>query len=322
LFAGYLLAVLLDVTSEVIAERFRVPRWIPLITLVLLVVAVGVGGTLVLGARLSEQLRMLSEKLPQALASLRVWASRDPVLSLILPALPPPSGKPGRLPLEPSSVITGATTVASGVLGGLGALVVVFFIGVYGAAQPAAYSSGLVRLFPPTRRRQAKRVLARIEHSLARWLYGRLVAMAFVGLLTTTGLVVLHVPLALSLGVIAGAATFVEYLGAVASAVPPVLLALADSPTRALWVIALFTATHVIEGYVLTPLVTKRTVHLPPAFTLAVQVLFWSLFGVLGVTFATSTAVVLAILVDEIYVQGVLGDHSSGTSRASDELGS
>lgn len=311
IFAGVLFAVLLDVASEAAARRLGAPRWLTLVLIVVVLIGAAAGGGILLGARLTEQLQLLAQKLPHALSSLRAWVKRDRLLAVLLPELPPSVPSTGAGPhvgqIEPGSVLSGATSVASGVLGALGAIVIVFFIGVYGAAQPKAYSGGLARLFAPERRPRVARVLRRIEHSLARWLYGRLVAMAFVGVFTTIGLVVLRLPLAFALGVIAGVATFVEYLGAVASAVPPVLLALTQSRTLALWVIALFTVTHVVEGYILTPLVTKTTVRFPPAFTLAVQVIFWALFGVLGVTFATSVCVVIAILIDELYVRDVLG---------------
>jgi predicted PurR-regulated permease PerM len=108
----------------------------------------------------------------------------------------------------------------------------------------------------------------------------------------------------------AGLFTFVEYLGAVVSAIPAVLIALAHEPRSAIWVVVVFTVAHVIEGYLLTPFITRGTVRFPPAFTLAVQVLLGALFGVAGLTFATAVAVIVVLLVEKLYVEDVLGDRS------------
>ena len=70
------------------------------------------------------------------------------------------------------------------------------------------------------------------------------------------------------------------------------LFALAQSPAQAFWVLVLFTALHVVEGYVLTPLLARATVSLPPAITLACQVLLGALAGPLGLTLSTPLLVV------------------------------
>ena len=100
----------------------------------------------------------------------------------------------------------------------------------------------------------------------------------------------------------AGLLTFIEYLGAVASAVPAILLALTVSPLHAVWVVLLFTGVHVVEGYVLTPLISRQSVHIPPAYTLAVQLVLGGLFGVIGLTFATPSCVIGVILIQRLYV--------------------
>jgi len=59
------------------------------------------------------------------------------------------------------------------------------------------------------------------------------------------------------------------------------------APVTGLAVLLVYTILHIVEGYVLTPLLTRATVRLPPAFTLATQVILASLVGVIGITFST-----------------------------------
>lgn len=62
--------------------------------------------------------------------------------------------------------------------------------------------------------------------------------MAFIGIASTIGLLVLQVPLPFVNGFIAGISAFVPYLGAISSVVPPALLALLDSPWKAIEVLS------------------------------------------------------------------------------------
>ncbi|WP_315705392.1 MULTISPECIES: AI-2E family transporter [unclassified Bradyrhizobium] len=71
---------------------------------------------------------------------------------------------------------------------------------------------------------------------------------------------------------------------------------------RALWIAALYIAIQLIESYVITPRVQERTVSLPPAFTISMQLLFVVLFGTLGLALATPVAAVLLALGKRFYV--------------------
>lgn len=141
------------------------------------------------------------------------------------------------------------------------------------------------------------------------WLLGRAVTMTLMGALTTLALWFMNVPLALVLGIIAGIFLFVPYLGAVAAAIPACLIALMESPTKALWVAVVYTGVHVFEGYTITPYVQKRAVALPPAMLLSVQLLSAALFGVLGVIFSTPLMLVVIVLIQTLYLQDVLGEN-------------
>ena len=61
----------------------------------------------------------------------------------------------------------------------------------------------------------------------------------------------------------------------------------------------------------MTPVITRGTVRFPPAFTLGVQLLFGSIFGVMGLTFATPVTVVAVVLVENLYVEDRLGDREA-----------
>jgi predicted PurR-regulated permease PerM len=301
--AGVLFSIVLRAPSEWLHRRFGWSTPLSLAVVTIGLVSVTLVAMWALGSRLGSQLESLFEQLPQSIKSVQDSVRGIPWMQSIL--------RLGVQPAPPevsSKVVAGATSVLSGTLEVAISLVAVFFIGVYGAAQPQAYSKGILRLVPIDRRPRAREVLADVNRNLSRWLVGRLLAMASVAIITAVGLKLAGIPLSISLGFLAGLFTFVEYLGAVASAVPAILVAMAQRPSDALWVILVFTIAHVVEGYLLTPFITRGTVRFAPAFTLAMQVLFGSIFGVVGLTFATPVVVIAAVVVEKLYIEDFLGD--------------
>ncbi len=152
--------------------------------------------------------------------------------------------------------------------------------------------------------------------------------MLFIGVLTWIGLSVIGVPLALTLGLIAGLFSFVPNFGPILSAVPAILLAFVDSPTSALYVLILFVVVQLIESNLVTPLIERRTVELPPVLTIFAQLALTILVGAVGLILATPILAVVMVLVQTIYIQDVLGDKdtevnenlaTANTERRNDE---
>jgi predicted PurR-regulated permease PerM len=136
---------------------------------------------------------------------------------------------------------------------------------------------------------------------------GQLIDMAVVGVLSTLGLALLGIPLPLALGVLAGLFTFVPYLGAVLAGIPAVIVASTVGPAAILWVVLLYTGCHVVDGYLVSPLVSRRTVRLPPAVTVLSMAVLGELYGFLGVLIATPLAALVIVLVKELYIRDFLG---------------
>jgi predicted PurR-regulated permease PerM len=216
-----------------------------------------------------------------------------------------------------SHIAVYAGSVATSTLGGLATTFVLIATALYFAISPGLYIDGLVRLFPLPYRPRARDVLLDIGETLQWWSLGQLIDMSVVGVLTGIGLFILGVPLALALAVLAGLFTFVPYFGAIIAAVPAMLVALTVSWQDSLWVLAIFLGCHSIEGYVVSPLVQRRTVDLPPAASILSMTILGTIFGPLGVILGTPFAAALLVTVREVYVADVLGD--SQTARVGNQ---
>lgn len=110
-------------------------------------------------------------------------------------------------------------------------------------------------------------------------------------------------PLALSIGLIAGLLDFIPFFGPIASGILAVILAFTQGPQQALYVAILCVGIQQLEGFVLVPLIQRWTVALPPALGMLAVVVFGLLFGLPGAVFATPLMVALMILVEKLYVE-------------------
>ncbi len=193
-----------------------------------------------------------------------------------------------------AGLVAGALWSALGLLGTFGVILVA---ALYIAAAPQSYVDAVIGLLSAKQRAPIRRVLDQVGRTLWGWLVGQFLDMLVVGVLCGTGLVLLGMPLAFILALIAGLLNFVPYIGAIAGAVPAVLIALSVSGKEALFVGFLYLGVQTFEGNIMAPLIQKRTIDLPPALTILSQTAFGVIFGLFGVILATPfAAAVLAAI--------------------------
>jgi predicted PurR-regulated permease PerM len=187
-------------------------------------------------------------------------------------------------------------------------IALMLLLSIYLAVEPRTYVRGFTKLFPKNRRSRALEILYKIGENLQWWLIGKGVSMLFIGVLTWIGLSIIGVPLALTLGLIAGLLSFIPNFGPILSAVPAILLGFIDSPIKALYVLILFIVVQIIESNLVTPMIERRTVELPPVLTIISQLALAILFGAVGLVLATPILAVVMVLVQALYIEDVLGD--------------
>ena len=300
-FAAVLLAVFLQGLAALLGRYTPFPYKLCLAIVVLALTGIAVGFAALIGPNLATQFSRLIEIIPSSLASIQARLSQYTWGQELLQYAPDLAPSMQRL-------LGRITGLFSAVLGGLTSFVLVLITGIYLAIDPRLYIGGLIKLVPRTHRDRAHQVMAAENHALRRWLIGRIFSMLVVGVLTTVGLWILGVPLALSLGVLAGTLTFIPYLGPIMSFIPALFVALVDGSAQVAWVAILYAGVQLVESYLITPLVQARAVSMPPALLIVLQVLLGTLLGFTGILVATPLAVTLIVLIQMLYVEDVLGD--------------
>ena len=302
--AGILVALMLRKPADWLSERTRIPAPLAVGLVTLALVGIVVGTFWWQGGAIGSQAAELRQQIPVAVERIETDLRGTSWGRTLLEHLPAPS----EILPEGAGALQQATGALSRTFGVLANLLVVVFLGLVLALSPEPYVRGIVRLVPPARRDRAREILARLASTLRWWLVGRLLSMSIVGVLTFIGLVVLDVPLALVLAVLAAILTFIPNVGPLIALVPAVLLGLVQSPRLALAVLGLYLAVQLVETYVLAPVIDQKTVYLPPALTVLAQIAMALVAGLLGVALATPLLAAVVVLVTALYVEDTLGD--------------
>jgi predicted PurR-regulated permease PerM len=169
----------------------------------------------------------------------------------------------------------------------------ILVIGIFIAMEPRLYDRGLAWMLPVRHRTRFYLITNRVGFTLRRLMFGRIVGMIFEGVFTWLMLAYVGqlfgfgaVPMAALLGLVTGVLAFIPNIGAITSGVLMVAVGFSAGPHQGVYAIFVYFFVQNIDGYLVVPYIARRTVDLPPALVLAMQLLMGALFGILGVLFA------------------------------------
>ena len=282
LLGAVIFAVLLSAVVDWVSMKLKIRRGLAFALLLIAGLAIIFLAFWIRGPRIIEQFADLETDLPQATHQFleRVRSLQwGPWLLAQLSDYTQTSGNIG----SALSRIGGFVLSTASIVGGLG---LVLFLGLYLAAEPEVYLSGIRRFVPKSDRTIFDACVGSAVRVLRWWLISQMFSMIAVGTIVTVGLWALGVPLAGTLGIIAALLTFIPNVGPILSVVPAVLLAVVISPIKGLLVILLFLLVHFLEGNIITPLLERKIVRLPPALTMTAQLFLAVVAGPVGLALA------------------------------------
>jgi predicted PurR-regulated permease PerM len=330
-FLGVLLGLALSAGVDRL-QRLRVPRAVGTVAIVLTILSLLIGLGRLVAPTLSTQWRQVTRQLPEVVERARGWlsAQRGGVVDVLTRGEQPgnaPAGDTGGAPKRGGAAESAPTTPLvnqvvdrfgdigrrffsffSSTLAVLGGVLLVLFVGIYVAVEPKVYHAGLMHLVPHRARPRAREVLGRIGYMLRRWLLTQAIAMTAVGVLTTVVLMLLDVQGALALGLLAGLLEFVPIAGPIISSVPAIGMGFIDGPEKALYVTFAFIGIQQVEAQLITPLLMKERLELPPALTIVGQAVMSIVFGFIGLIVAVPLLGAALVAVKMMYVRDVVGD--------------
>lgn len=303
IFAAFTLAVFFNACALGVRYVTRLPRGWSLLVAILLLVGLGVLGSVLLLPAVITQLNELFRSVPTLLTELQATLERTSWGQSLLRNVPDSS----EMTSELGSVFSGVGSTVSITVNSLTTAVFIVVIAVFFAAQPKFYQQGIIRLVPRKFEARAKKLLGEVSGTLQGWLIGQAIAMSAVAVLTAVGLSIAGVPLALALGIIAGLLDIIPFFGPVLAAIPAILIGFTEGLWTGVWAAVISLIVQQLEANVIQPLVQRRAVQIPPALLVISLIVMSKLFGFLGLLVATPFAAVVLLLIKHLYVEGLLG---------------
>jgi predicted PurR-regulated permease PerM len=313
IFAGVLLGVALNAMTNILARIVSLGHALRL-TIVCLTLAALLSGVIFLGgATIAQQATALSGTIKSQLVTVKAFLERNGIdtsyFELAVPpgttatpgAAEPPARSlpnPGALASSGGAIITQTFKLLLGTVSAVGNFFIVLFLGLAFAAQPAVYRSGLIYMAPARHRARAAVIIDRIGETLERWLIAQMITMAAVFIVTWIGLRIIGIESSFILGIQAGLLAFIPTVGALVAGLIVVLASLASGWVAAASALVLFLGVHVMESYILTPMVQRQALEIPPATLFAFQILLGVVFGIWGITLALPLIAVVKVLID------------------------
>ena len=135
------------------------------------------------------------------------------------------------------------------------------------------------------------------------FLRGHLLICVIVGILTGTGMFIIGLDFALIVGVIAGVAELVPYLGPFICAIPTVSLALLISRKTALYAVIVILIVQQLENAVLSPKILGQSLGLHPLAVIFAIMAGGELYGFLGILLAVPTAAAIKVILRYMYLK-------------------
>ena len=316
MFAGVLLGTALNAMTNRLGQLVPLPHPLRLVIVCLVLAALLSGVVFLGGTTIRQQATALSDTIKSQLVNVKSFLDRNgidtsyfdlgnsqgnaPASGTATPGAPVTRNLPsaGTIASSGGAIVSQTLKLLLGTLAAVGNFFIVLFLGLAFAAQPGVYRSGLLFMAPAKYRDRATVIVDRIGETLERWLIAQLVTMFVVFLVTWIGLAIIGVQSSFILGIQAGLLTFIPTVGALLGGLIVVLASLASGWIAALSAFILFLGVHALESYILTPLLQRQALDIPPATLFGFQILLGVVFGIWGLALALPLMAVVKVMID------------------------
>ncbi len=247
------------------------------------------------GARIQMQISELTQTLPSAIQNVKKYIGSSVI---------------GRNLLHQFNS-TGDSTKTFDVLnrffsssfGVLSDLYIILLLAIFFIVDPSVYKKGMVKLLPPKAKEKGEKIIFKITTTLKDWLKVQLIGMAFIGIATAIGLLIIGIPMVLTLALIAAIFNFIPNFGTLLALIPAVLIGLTHGMGTTLIIICIYTFIQFLQNAIQQPLIQTKMINIPPALSITSQIALGLLVGFWGILLATPVLIIIVVLVEELYLK-------------------
>ncbi|MDG5748781.1 AI-2E family transporter [Qipengyuania sp. XHP0207] len=296
-FGAMVFAAMIDGGARLLGRILPIARSLRVVIVLLLVVAFFAWLIQFSGETISREAAQFPAIIETQLRELAGWA-RSQGLQVRL----------DQVQTYADNIGSGISTVMGalgGLLGGLATLAMIIVIGVYVAIDPKLYERGIAWMLPRHQRHDFYVTIDKMAFTMRRLMAGRLLGMVVEAIFTYVMLAIVAplvgigaVPMAALLAILTGLLAFVPNLGAIISGILMTLVGFSGGVEMGIYTVIVYFFVQNFDGYVVIPMIAKKTVDLAPALVLASQLIMGLLFGILGLFLADPLLAMLKVALE------------------------
>ena len=279
------------------SRRRRVPRWLAILTIYLVIVSVFVVVALMVIPPLVAQADALWDKLPGEFNRLQMFLVRRKLMTrtitLAEAVQSAPSGSSG-------NAVETLFVALSSVIGGVFGVITVLILSFYLLIEANTMFEYVMRFVPAGRRADVATAARDSVTKVSAWLRAQFMLAAVMGLFAAVGLGLMGVPYFYVVALVAALGETIPIVGPIIGGITAVAIASTVSAKLALAVGAFFFVLHQLEANVLVPKVMERRVGVSPVAVMVALLLGGALWGVVGAILAIPTAAILSVIVEDL----------------------
>jgi predicted PurR-regulated permease PerM len=249
---------------------------------------------------ISEQSATIAAVMPDYYQNARQWVATHPnpflaslseFLPAALPNLKPVQQTDQELIASAGQVAGYVTSLAKGIFTAIMILALAFYWTLEG---PRIIKSFLL-VIPQIQRESISELISAMESKVGFYIVGQAILCTVIGILALIAYILIGLPNALVLALIAGVLEAVPMIGPLLGAVPAALVALSIAPDKLIWVIVATVLIQQVENSLLVPRIMKKAVGVNPFVTLLALFAFSTLFGLAGALMAIPMAAMIQL---------------------------
>lgn len=193
--------------------------------------------------------------------------------------------------------------------------IVILLLGFYWTLDGPRTIQSLIQMLPKTHRERIAELIKAMEVKVSYFIAGQGALCLVIGVMALITYLIIGLPNALVLALVAGALEAVPMVGPTLGAIPAGLIALSISPTKLIWVIVATVIIQVLENNLLVPRIMRKAVGVNPFVSLLAIFAFSSLFGIVGALMAIPIAAIIQLILDDFVFHPSLSEPENSTGR-------
>lgn len=282
--------------QRLLKERGRIPRWLAILLLYVVILGTLTGIGMLIVPALVEQARALWKAAPEMFESAQSYLIRIGVLGERVTLREAVERAEGAATGDAvGTVITAVVGVFGGIFGILTVLILTFYL----LLEADSLRKLFLHLFPRRRRPQISAASGEVTAKISAWLNGQLLLAATIGTTAAIGLWLIGVPYFYVLALIAGIGEMIPIVGPLLAAVPGIAVGLSISPQKALLVALFYLLQQQFENHILVPKIMERQVGVSAVTVIVALLIGAELLGIVGAILAVPTAAILQVIYQE-----------------------